>query len=147
MIMNGHCSSGLLLRNSMPRSNRVISKWRRSERRRLRTCVECGRPFPSTDPSNRTCPQCLKREAEARARPFSLDSERRGFLSVFLESFGEEVDKFRMTERGRDDDRAARQRMIRKRREKMEKKLQREKEAAERKKKTKKPRRRKKRNG
>ena len=101
----------------MPRAARVTSKWRRSERKRLRYCVECHIPFPSTDSSNRTCAVCLKREAESRARPHSLDSERREFLGKFLDNFDEGfVSKYRENERDRDKERSDRQKKISERR-------------------------------
>lgn len=29
---------------------------------RLRKCLKCGRPFPSTGPGNRICPPCWQRQ-------------------------------------------------------------------------------------
>ena len=81
----------------------VRSKWRITEHRRLRLCVCCGIEFASTGSANRYCIVCLKREAEARARPFSMDSDRRELLKEFLSDFDDDTLDRRHREKKHDD--------------------------------------------
>ncbi len=77
---------------------------------RLRTCLHCRKLFVSYGPDNRACAACARKEVEARARPFSIEAERREFLAEFMSIFDNDmVDRQRRSKEHDDKMRRKRQ--------------------------------------
>jgi ribosomal protein S14 len=64
-----------------------ISDWTTRVRAVLRPCVSCGDPFLSMGPGFRFCRACIRKEADARARPFSRPQEEIELIEFIEESF------------------------------------------------------------
>lgn len=69
----------------------ISSRWRRSCQRRLRTCNICRRDFPSGGAENQMCPECIKRQAEARARPYTGNTEEMEVIDDLFDTFDTEM--------------------------------------------------------
>lgn len=86
---------------------RARTSWKRLSNQRLRVCLDCNNSFPSSCGGERTCPRCIKRRDDARARACTETPESE--LKTFLDSvFDEELARRESERRRRDSERIRR---------------------------------------
>lgn len=66
------------------------TKWHHVSPTMIRSCLECGKPYPSTCPADRLCPDCLRQDASKRVRS-ALGPESAALMELIDEYFDPDI--------------------------------------------------------